>query len=83
MNGGDAYASKHANLWRGDAYLSAFEAIQIIIDFDLYTIELIALVVKLDKNDKKKYLSFNFSRLDSYSQLKPAYRLKRFYWEHV
>ena len=53
-NGGDAYASKHANLWRGDAYLSAFEAIQIIIDFDLYTIELIALVVKLDKNDKKK-----------------------------
>ncbi|MBP6301537.1 MAG: putative holin-like toxin [Lactococcus sp.] len=34
--------------------MSAFEAIQIIIDFDLYTIELIALVVKLDKNDKKK-----------------------------
>ena len=54
MTGGDANASKQANLWRGDAYLSAFEAIQIIIDFDLYTIELIALVVKLDKNDKKK-----------------------------
>ena len=54
MNGGDAYISKHAKLWRGDAYLSAFEAIQIIIDFGLYAIALIGLVVKLHKNDKKK-----------------------------
>ncbi|MEI4282949.1 type I toxin-antitoxin system toxin PepG1 [Tetragenococcus halophilus] len=34
--------------------LSAFETIQVILGFDTFTIALIALVVELLKNDRKK-----------------------------
>ncbi|MBO1304806.1 putative holin-like toxin [Enterococcus sp. 669A] len=42
------------NLKKGDAFLSAYETIQTIISFGMFTITLIALVVELLKNDKKK-----------------------------
>ncbi|GAA3011407.1 type I toxin-antitoxin system toxin PepG1 [Tetragenococcus solitarius] len=36
------------------SFLSAFETIQVILSFGTFTIPLIALVVKLLKNDRKK-----------------------------
>ena len=42
------------NLLKGVACLSAYETIQVIFAFGMYTIALISLVVKLLKNDKKK-----------------------------
>jgi uncharacterized protein YoaH (UPF0181 family) len=38
---------------RGEACLSAYETIQVILGFGMFTIALISLVVKLLKNDKK------------------------------
>ncbi|ELY5748564.1 putative holin-like toxin [Streptococcus iniae] len=45
--------------------MSAYETIQVIFSFGMFTIALIALVVKLLKNDKKKIV-LNFSELDNY-----------------
>ena len=46
--------------------MSAYETIQVILGFGMFTIALISLVVKLLKNDKKKYPSFNFGELNGY-----------------
>ena len=54
LKGGDAYESKHQNLQKGDVYLSAYETIQVILGFGMFTIGLIGLIVKLLNNDKKK-----------------------------
>ncbi|WP_143274288.1 putative holin-like toxin [Atopostipes suicloacalis] len=39
---------------RGEAFLSAFETIQVIIAIGSYSIALITLVVKVLRNDNKK-----------------------------
>lgn len=43
-----------AEIYERKCLLSAYETIQTIISFGLFTIALIGLVVKLLKNDKKK-----------------------------
>ncbi|MFR4176445.1 MAG: putative holin-like toxin [Lactococcus raffinolactis] len=39
---------------KGDACLSAFETIQVLFSFGMFTIALIGLVVKLHNHDEKK-----------------------------
>ncbi|WP_429966152.1 putative holin-like toxin [Enterococcus sp. AZ072] len=39
---------------KGDALLSAYETVQVILGFGMFTIALISLVVELLKKDKKK-----------------------------
>jgi len=46
---------------KGDAYLSAFETIQVLFSFGMFTIALIGLVVKLHNHDEKKITVFHFS----------------------
>ncbi|SCA91491.1 conserved extracellular hypothetical protein [Pseudolactococcus piscium] len=45
MRGGDAYENKHQNLWRGDAYLSVYQALSLMIAFAILALKL---------NDKNK-----------------------------
>lgn len=53
MNGGDAYANKYSNLWKGDACLSAKDMIDVLLGFGMFTIALIALIVELVKDKEK------------------------------
>ena len=54
LKGGDAYESKHQNLQRGDACLSAYETMQVILGLGMLNIALISLVDKKQKKKKKK-----------------------------